>query len=344
MAIKISEVPLDAQEPALTSLIRKHLAPGTTRSRFDWLYCNGPQGPARAWMVWDDEADSAVGMAAAFPRRVHFGGEERLAWVFGDFCMDQNYRTLGPALALQRRCLEEADASSVDICYDFPSRNMVAVYRRLGIQQGATMIRWAKPLRADLRLQAAVGSKTIARGLSALPNLGLALLGWKGDTGACELKLHTARCGAEFTELDSSLVKRAAFRTVRSAGYLNWRYLDHPEIKYQILTARRGGVLIGYAIFSHDGDYATIADLCAREEPHVVARLLAGVADIVRKRHTVTVNLYSADSHPWSWIFEKAGFYRREAAPVIVCSPKGTALRNGGSETTWYLMNGDRES
>jgi hypothetical protein len=344
MSIRISEVSLENDGPTLIGLIRSYLAPGTTRRRFEWLYCNGPHGSARAWLAWDRQDGNVLGMAAAFPRTVHFRGEQRLAWVFGDFCMNQNYRTLGPAVALQRRCLEEAGDSSVGVCYDFPSRNMVAVYRRLGIQQTTKLIRWAKPLRTDVRIQAAIGSRTVARCLSALPDIALAWHGWKGQKTACELSVHTDRCEVEFTELDSAPETRCAFRTARSAEYLNWRYLDHPETKYEILTARRGGALIGYAIFCQDGNYATVADLCSKEEPAVIARLLAGVAEIVRVRDVVTLNLYSAELHPWSWIFEKCGFHRRETAPVIACSPHGADLTDQGSEIARYLMNGDRES
>lgn len=331
MSIEIREATLDSDEPTLTQLIKRYLAPGSNDRRFNWLYCSGPHGAARAWLACDLQDGNTVGMGAAFPRKVYFNGNQKLAWVFGDFCMTENYRSLGPALALQRRCLEKADSAPVDICYDFPSQTMVAIYRRLGIQQTATLVRWAKPLRAEVRLEAAIGSKAIARQLSILPNAALAMRGWKGEKNVCELQLHEGRCSAEFTELDSKLGEQAVVRTVRSAEYLNWRYLDHPESRYEILTARRGGVLIGYTVFSQDLEYATVADLCSWEEPPVIARLLAGVVDIVRERNVITLNLYAGNSHPWCWIFEKAGFHRREAAPVIVSDPKGAVAMNSGS-------------
>jgi hypothetical protein len=36
---------------------------------------------------------------------------------------------------------------------------------------------------------------------------------------------------------------------LRNSAYLNWRYVDHPYLKYKILLARGGNSIVGYIVF-----------------------------------------------------------------------------------------------
>lgn len=342
MPLQIRRAALDSDRGCLIELIRRHLATGSNERRFGWLYCDGPHGIARAWMVCDNGVP--VGTAAAFPRKMYFDGRERTGFVFGDFCMDQQYRSLGPALQLQRKCLEEIEKEPFEISYDFPSQSMLAVYKRLGIHQTGAVVRWAKLLRTDRLIKSSVRSKLLIRGFNALANAALARWGWRGKKSRCELDIHEGRCGGEFSDLDSQLRYQRGIKTVRSAEYLNWRYLDHPSIRYEILTARRADVLIGYVIFIGETEDANIVDLCSVEEPKVVARLLWGVSDLLRRRGRTTVSLNAGSSHPWNSLFALVGFRKRDQSPLVVCSTKGGHPTGAAHHQNWYLMSGERES
>ena len=71
------------------------------QAHWDWLYVHNPDGPARAWLAEDDGGE-AVGVAAAFPRRVWIEGREHTCWNLGDFAIRPDHRSLGPAVRLQR--------------------------------------------------------------------------------------------------------------------------------------------------------------------------------------------------------------------------------------------------
>jgi hypothetical protein len=342
MSLQIRRAALDSDRGCLIKLIKRHLATNSNERRFGWLYCDGPHGVARAWVLCDNGA--LVGTAAAFPRKMYFDGQERTGFVFGDFCMDQQYRSLGPAVQLQRKCLEEIDKEPFEISYDFPSQSMLAVYHRLGIHQTGAVVRWAKVLHADRLIKSLVRSPLLTRGFSAIANAALARWGWRGKESECELHIHEGRCGAEFSHLDSQLRCQRGIKTVRSAEYLNWRYLGHPGIRYEILTARRADELIGYVIFREKTEDADIADLCSVEEPSVVARLLWGVTDLLRRRGITTVSLNAGSCHPWNPIFARVGFRRREQSPLIVYSANGRHTAGAARHQNWYLMNGERES
>jgi hypothetical protein len=274
---------------------------------------------------------------------MYLGGIETMGWVLGDFCLDEKYRSLGPALELQRACLE-AVAPPFEFCYDFPSRSMMAVYRRLGVQQTGAMVRWAKLLRSERRIEKAVRSKAVARGLGIIVDLVLARRGRKAKESDCDLVLHQGLCGEEFDALDQRMRGCPGLVTARTTEYLNWRYLTHPGAVHEILTARRAGALLGYAIFTQCGEDANIVDLCSVQEPAVILRLLAGVVDLLGQRRAATVSMNAGDWHPWSVMFERAGFRRREASPLVVYGHGGAPPFGSASHIDWYLMQGERDS
>src|SRR5947208_218760 len=173
MSVRIRRAVLESDQASLIDLVRRHLTPRSNSERFRWLYCDSPHGVARAWLACAADSGAAVGAAAAFPRRVWLDGKEKRCWVLGDFCLDEKYRSLGPALQLQRACLEVLAEYPDEFCYDFPSQSMMTVYRRLDIQPTGTLVRWAMPLRAEGKLERVVRSKVIARGLSSVVNFAL---------------------------------------------------------------------------------------------------------------------------------------------------------------------------
>jgi hypothetical protein len=131
--------------------------------------------------------------------------------------------------------------------------------------------------------------------------------------------------------------------TVRTAKYLNWRYLANPTEKCEILTARREGALLGYAVFTSLGTEGRIVDLCARNQGGLIGLLLAGVVQKLSRRAVETVSMNAWEFHPWSQIFKRAGFIRREAAPVVTYAPQDPQMFGSTQQASWYLMQGDRD-
>lgn len=327
----------------MIALIRRHLAPQSDHGRFDWLYLRNPHGPAHAWLAQDSVTGVPVGAAAAFPKKVFAGGKERLSLVLGDFCLDEKYRALGPALRLQRACLESLTAP-YDFCYDFPSRNMMAIYNRLGIAETGSIARWTKPLRIEGKLESLSRSKALARGLGLIANAVLAKRGYKGSPQACDVTSQGAPFGKEFDDLGSGTAPSScSIRTARTAEYLNWRYRMNPVAECETLVARKNGKLLGYVVFALDGKAATIVDLCSIQDPSVVARLLAAAVEQCRLRGAPAVNMAAGDGHPCEAIFRRAGFVRREFAPVVAVVRKDGPLGQADLSKRWYLMQGDRD-
>jgi len=345
MTISIVPANLESQSALIVETLRRCLTTRSDLERFDWLYINCPYGRARAWLVFDNNRAAVVGVAAAFPRRIYVGERDVTAWVFGDFCLDKDYRCLGPALELQKACLSVLDTEEYTFCYDFPSPNMAAVYKRIGFDVTARMLRLAKPLRVDRKIKE-MTKNSAARWLGiTVGNTLLKIASPRGNAEeSLELSLHTQVCGEEFTVLAQEQGAKFGICLQRSAEYLNWRYIDNPLVRHEIVTARKNGRLVGYVVWTQAGDDAFIVDLFCEQDAAIVRCLVAEIVFLAQERDAMSVSVWIEKSHPWRSLFVEIGFRLRESTPMMIIPSKSFAYKINGKPTGSYLMHGDRDS
>src|SRR5262245_37913944 len=181
---------VDADRRLAVETFVRYLNPRYDDARYDWVYRQNPHGPGRLWVATDHGGETIVGIAGAFPRKMGVFGREVVALVLGDFCVSDEYRSVGPALALQRACLAEVTRGAIPFCYDFPSARMMAIYRRLGVKPLGQMVRLNKVLRVESRLPAA------ARVLGAFANAALAFRHRRrGGRSGLDVAIHAGPFG-----------------------------------------------------------------------------------------------------------------------------------------------------
>jgi hypothetical protein len=344
MPERIRTADLIADQTILTDLLSHNLSPDAGGRRFEWLYLENPHGLARAWVATEEGTRRGLGAAAAFPRRLLIKESVRLGYVLGDFCIDQHHRTLGLALQLQRVCLEQILSTPFSITYDFPSDRMMAIYRRMQVAPAGQLVRWAKPLRANRQVGKLLKSPALAGVLAAPFN---ELLRWKDfvalPSGRWTIENLDGICQEEFTHLAHAVGSRYGSCVERSAEYLNWRYLGHPLVRYQILAARRGGELQGYVVFSHTNEDAKIVDLFGFSDTSMWTALISRVVALLRDHDVATLSIPALAGGPWTGLLKGWGFHPREVAPIVICGPGGM-VGSAENASSWFLMDGDRES
>jgi hypothetical protein len=343
MAIHVRPADIGEDEQLIIDFLRENHSADSNPQRFNWLYRNGPAGPARVWIASESQTGSTVGMASAFPRRVCLNDREADGWILGDFCVTNRYRSLGPAMQLQRACLEYFDSLPDSVYVDFPSAAMTAVYRRLGIEPDQQIVRLARPLRADGKIGSMIGQRHVARVLSSAVNAGLRLRdGQRQPRPGSAIAVLEGFCGSEFTRLAQAVGSTMGLCLQRSAEYLNWRYRAHPYRTYEIVTLRTDNSLAGYAVVRSEGRHLSLVDLFGEGE--FLLDLLAGVIEIARDLNLDTVTVGLIGSHPWIKIFRDAGFHCRESFPIVACCQPRNGDQGTRNGRKWFLMNGDRES
>ena len=339
MAIQLREANLTDDEDTLIALAQSYLG-AKDEKRFRWLYRENPFGLARAWLAFDNRTAVPIGMAALFPRLGYVAGKQVLGCILGDFCVSQEYRSLGPAVQLQRACLSLIQAGQFAFCYDFPSTAMLGVYRYLGLQPSGQSVRMVKLLRADETVRRVAGRLVVSGVISKVINFALA---WSEpeipDADGVDYRLEEQPCSAAYSRLAERVGSSLGSCTLRNREYLNWRYRQHPSEHYEFLAAYRGEELQAYCIFTLSNGYAAIVDLFGGPSDEILSGLLIRLLRLLRSRGASTVSLSVLAGDPRMRLLRTRGFWSRESVPVIGCGPD---LSNFGSRL--LLMHGDRES
>jgi hypothetical protein len=343
MALTIRPADLEGDADPIIKALAASVNPRYDRARFEWLYQRNPDGRARAWVTVDPSTEEIVGTAAAIPRRVHVGRRVDRGWVLSDFCIAERYRALGPALQLQRACLASVASGEVPFCYDFPSAGMLAVYRRLGIAPALHLRRYGLPLRMATTIKGVKLPPALLNPIAAATGILVGFRLRRRASSDLHVSLHDGPLGQEFSELDEAEAERHAVCTYRSAEYLNWRFLANPFQAHEVVTARRDGALVAYAVIASDPEVPVIVDLFGRADAFATIRgLLAGALALLQARGARSVSITLAESHPWVAVLAELGFRPRERSPLVVYAPNApAATATGLASSAWLLTSGD---
>jgi hypothetical protein len=343
MGIRIRPANPVSDRGRLISALSRFLSPNSNEERFDWLYQQNPFGAARVWIAEDESGCGIVGVASAFPRIFQEGHKSFMGFVLGDFCMDPRFRSLGPAVQLQRACLGGVRENDIGLVYDFPSAAMVAVYSRLGMSTNERIVRHAKHLRMENLLARAIPSRGASRLIGAILDMAIQV-GEKKRRQAVGLSFESQKeaCRQEFTDLVPQASLSLGPCLARTAEYLNWRYFRHPFKTYEMIVARRGRSLSAYVVYAVEGEDAAIVDLFGLPDVESLQSLLFFVLRVLRGRKVSMVSAPLLASHPWAGTFSRAGFVPRESMPVLLFSDRSGADGNRVSKIR-FLTEGDRD-
>jgi hypothetical protein len=348
MRIVVRPADLVKDREVLIESLRRYLTPQSNAARFDWLYQDNPWGAARAWLAFDLDTEQTIGVGSAFPRRFYTPAGVTTGFVLGDFCVSDRYRSLGPALQLQRACLNLVTEETNTFCYDFPSTQMMAVYKRLRIGPIAQMVRLAKPLRIDRKVRAIVNAPVLTQAVSTVGNWMLALQEYsltQRRPRFLQIAVHQGACGEEFSQLAEATGCHFGVCLQRSAAYINWRYISNPLGRYEIVTARAENALLAYAVFTLDGEEGTLVDLFFGKDLTVVRFLLDEVIAMLRTRGAATVQTAAIAPHIWVGLLQQKGLRLRESRPIVIYAPPESALPlSEAADGGWLLLYGDRDS
>lgn len=339
--IEIRAADLTDDREALVELLLRHSTARSTEQRYRWFYEDNPHGRAEVLLAYDSGARAIIGSGAVIPRRMYVNGVAAGAAVMADFWIHPDYRSLGPAVRLQRACVERAAAMGFAF-YDLPQGNMAAVYKRMGLLGDARLARFSRPLRAGPYLERIVPGKPLARLVGLLSDQVLAALDrLRAGAGSLRIERHTGGFGPEFSVLTRRAAEFPWTTVARCADYLEWRYRRHYHLDYSIFTARgAGGHLEGYAVVVNTGAYAEILDLFPIDRAQVVVELLYGMFAQLRRQGASALTISCLGAGDLQQALTRAGLRDRDSRPFIVheFAAPGTTPPD---RPQWVLTYGD---
>lgn len=308
--------------------------PGASRDRFEWLY-----GTGRAEAVLLGERP-VIGSAGLMRRRFSIAGELIEGGAAIDLNVDEQQRSVGPAMTLARAVMKLADENGCSCLYGFPIPRAAGVLKRCGYRQIGEVSNWTKLLRSEAKLRTVLKSPLAAR--LAAPLVDVALR-WKSPERAWQLPRQVvverpATFDERFNRLWQAAAQRFGVLGERSADYLKWRFSKCPELKYECfaLSGRGCGELLGYIVWYRSDESICIADLLAADDA-ATELLLAEFTRQARRLRADAIRLACFAASRFYEQLEAAGFSRRQDSyPVLV--------RMSEEVADWYLTMADHDT
>ena len=337
----------EADEGRIVAALARDFGRAAWPGRHEWLYLANPAGRARVWLAEEGATGRVVGVAVGYPRRMRANGVEVEALNLGDFAMDAQYRSLGPALELLQTSLEPVRRGDFAFAYDHPTEGMLALYRRMSATQIGRMQRWVRPLTLRPFLDRRWGHGTASAALGSAAGLVLrmrdALI--RAPRGI-DVDLLEGDFTPEFDDLDGRTRGAVLVEGVRSAAYLNWRYRKNVMWRHEVFCARRSGTLLGYAVARLDAaESVTLAEMAPIQDSKVHKALLVAALALARERGAAVLVTHGLTDSPVTRVFRDLGFIPRPTAASSVCcllSSSGALGELLGRGASWWMIEGDR--
>jgi hypothetical protein len=133
----------------------------------------------------------------------------------------------------------------------------------------------------------------------------------------------------------------------RDAAYLDWKYVECPHRRYDVVEATRGGTLAGFAVSRHEEHRGLrlgwIVDLFAHADDHAVRDALIGhVLDGFRRAGVARAQAFSMNAGVGADLARRG--FRSGRSPMQFCV-RARVPSDGVFAATgrWHVMFGDSD-
>ena len=330
-----------------------HAVYGVNRSldSIRWLYEKNPSGACQFWLAQDSRTDDVVALRPIFPWRVHVAGRDVLAAQAGDAMTHPAHRGRGLFTSLVETAWADLQRRQVPFGFSFSNPGSLSVYRKItvgtGPRAGTHVVLRFRRMVYPLSLELVRARLTVPQVL--VSNLDLVYrttCRWRWAPSRHLSVFPITRFDDEFDGLWSRTADRFGVLTVRDCRYLNWRFVDSPSGRYQVIGLRKHGTLSGYVACETDGHGGgSIADLFGSPDPDVVTGLLAAALTAMLRAGCVKVSLWTPEQSPLFPVIRKFGFMPRgDSFPMAVhVYHDGEAADAALDGTKWLAWFGDRD-
>jgi hypothetical protein len=329
MSIAIRRASLADEEERLVEILDRNL-PGRPNRGIQRRRHANPLGPGWTWVAHSRGSDAIVAMASVFPRTFRVDGKKVVCGQVVEFAVEPPYRSLGPAVLLQKATFEPANSGEVAFCYDCPPHDRgMSTFVRLGMRSSSDVLRYALLLRSDEFLGHRLGNGAWTKPLVAAANVALKVRRSHPSVRGVEICWHNGAFGEEFACLDQITSSPGIVRASRATEELNWRYLADPLAPSgsstarmegcRVLVARRAGELVAFAIFFilRDG-MAWIADLFGQNLADFGCALLEAIVEVCHREKVMRLDVLCSADSGFGSLLQRAGFRARERVYRVV--------------------------
>ncbi|MFN0197920.1 MAG: hypothetical protein ACKVT0_14335 [Planctomycetaceae bacterium] len=330
------------QNSELLALWSRNL-PVAGSARQEWLY---DSGSARNWFL-RNAAGECIGSAGLMRRRMKVGGRQFAAGQTVDLNVDAGFRSVGPALSLQRHLAAQLGDYARGLLYGVPGPQAMGVLNRVGYRPVGVFERWAKPLRTYDKLKSHIAFPALGRAAAFAVDYGLALKSrdfWLRLPSQYAVE-KLSRFDERFDRLWEKGSSQFPIVGERTSEYLQWRFGDNPDRQFDILAlvSAQSREILGYVVSHVINRKLTIADLFF-VDIHSLDWTLTAFLKMVRRQPIDLVTMVYLGSSALTDRLKAFGFYRRPFERQLLILPDSTELSaDVFDDQNWYFTKADSD-
>ena len=311
-------------------------------AKYDWFYLGCPYGQPLLQMLHFLPGAADIGTACAGRRRMLWRGKEMRAGVLVDLAVLPEHRSLGPALILQQGLIQ-AGMQQLDVLYGFPNPKAAAVFKRIGYEKFADIVRYARVLRHAGYLRSRLPA-WLAYPLGALADVFFATKDRAKRVFGPRLRYAWSdRAGAGMDAVWQQSDKDGRLLAIRDSMHCKWRFDDSPLVRTRYLTITAPGNTGMQGWFAVQAEGATLhvrdfwsVDGCRGMSEACLLLLLAAAREAGHV--SVSVEIAAEASALQGW--KRSGFVERSSRPVFGRRSSG----NGdGKPMELFLTSADED-
>jgi hypothetical protein len=343
----VREVRLGDHREEVIGLWRRSL-PGASRGdphlKLLRGYLDNPAGAGRGLLLLAGAENAAVGVICLHPRRLHLGDRAIEANNMADFAVDDNYRTLGPALMLMKGAVALASATA-GLLYALPNRKSAPVCKRAGLRNLGTLVRYARVVSGRHPLIAR-WSRALQPLVAPPMTLALAVLD-AARSLRLRPRLRGEPVGFDHPDIDALWARRPRQLLLgdRSSALLRWRFGDSGPSGWQPWLVRdTAGSAVGLLVWRLRDGMAELGDFFSADPAHQTAPMLHEFCRHARKVGAQSVSLEFFGTPAVIQEFARAGFKPRNEGIPVVLGVLPADLPEAGDELHWYLTGFDNDA
>lgn len=312
-----------------------------TLAYLSWRYRSTADAPEPRvfWLL--EPGGRRVGMAAVIFRPYRINEERVPTAVVGDISLDAGLRGRGLGRLLLRYMTEYLDRHfPAQPAFVIPTESARRSLEGIGWATSGRLVPHVYVLDASRYLQAVVRSARLARFIARwLTMTARALMRARAPADGV-LFLGSTLDGAVAEFMNNQPCQPGVFHDLRAES-LNWRYIEHPHIRFTIGRYLSSGEIRGVAVFEDDPLTGTcsVYDICAQTAADVRGMLALLVLRGMSSELS-SVRIVVSDRHPLKRYLLSSGFIPRRADSVFqVHSRSGSAER-----AAWGVTHGDKDT
>ena len=344
---KVVEADLVKDRSDIIALWGRNLS-GPYEARYEWMYRDNSHIPSMTWLL-KTASCVTVGATGLSYRRMKIGDQMRLVGHAVDLCVDRKYRSLGPAIKLQKAITGSFQDKGMSLIYGFPNILSEKVLLRVGYRTLGPLERWTKILRCEYIINRYRKGNALLKILSFPIDKALTLLSRElHRRNSSDIRIDVLD---NFDERFDHLWETASsqYGTIgeRTASYLNWRFKQCPHKSYEVFCLfDREDVLQGYIIYhiKKTEKKVIIADILARE-PAFLHKLLRRFVHRMRFAGFTSITMFCCGTPTLKEKLKSSGFHKRQGQGLVLVyfGDKDPRIQYYLDENPFYITVADAD-